>query len=244
MKTILSLVLFVFMFSSASFSQTINSCNPFDCSTIPFTSDSKTFTMPGYPTCPITVYFLRRICNGKEEIEIQTIGYNNPPSPLCSGLVSWLTDPLHSFDNLNLLWSTSRQEIATQLFTAYYASLPSQTKFLVECPNGYKNYDYYTSVCNHYCSYVDAYHGMFQFAQLPCSTTQCCKVEYTVCWNTTTSQMDVVKTTTQTGGTTVCESTAPACPATLPVPGAFVVGTQPSPMTLFDYETSSGNTCE
>lgn len=245
MKTLLFAIILLIC-SSQSFSQTISQCNPGDCPTSAFNSASTTFTMPGFPNCPITIFYLWRNCNGRQEIEIQGLGYNNPVSPFCSSFIAWLYDPLHGFDNQNLLWSTARQKVAEKIFIDLYATLSAPAKFLLQCPNGYLNYDFYTSVCNHYCSYDDSYHGMIVWAQLPCSITHCCQVTYKVCWNATTSQMDVIKTTTQTGGSTNCEITAPACPSTLPVPGAFLVGQVPNPMTYIDlgFSTSCGNTCE
>jgi len=243
MKTILLVIVIIFMHSNASFSQVISDCNPGGCST-PFTSSSTTFTMPGFPGCTITVYFLHRICNGKEEVEIQTIGYNNPPDIGCTSFLTWLYDPLYTVDHVNQLWWTAEEEAAKFLFLGYYNSLPPTSKFLLQCPNGYYNYDFYKSACNHYCGYTDNYHNKLQIVQLACSTSICCKIEYKICWNTTTQQMDVVKTTTRIGGTISCPTTPPVCPSTYPVPGAFLTGQLPDPMESTGFSTPCVAGCE
>jgi len=242
MKTILIIIAFLFVGNITSFSQVISPCNDENC-TDPYHSASKTFYMPCCPNCPITVNYLWHICNGAIEIEIQSIGYNNPVTPFCASLVSWLYDQGSSFDNIKQMYHLAYEEIAKQTFMIEYNSLPANVKYLLECPNGNRKYGFTVASCTHYCGYNDFAAQMSRIVQLSCNATNCCKIEYRICWNTTTQQVDVVRTTTLIG-TPNCPTTPPECPATYPAPGIYTTGQAPPDMIFDGRSTPCGISCE
>lgn len=243
MKNIKLLVIVLALFCSAHQlkAQFENNCDS-ECENPIITSDTVHFKHPLFPTCTIIAnYSVRRCPDGRVEVITTAVGYGSGPE--CSGLALWLQTPGYNFTNHDELWLMAYQAASEKDFKQRYNLLLSVNQgFLLECPNGYENYEMHRAQCVKFCTYNDVVGNMMWYQQITCNSNACCIFKRKICFNTTTQQMEITETRTHSNQGANCTTSTTLCPPTMQIqhPGMVM------PRTVFfdGVETDCSVPCD
>lgn len=201
--TILRLFAIIFIvflsFQNNSFAQTISfPCQDGNCNAV-WGQYSTTVYLPDYPSCPITVKYAKRDCPSGTEYKIVSIGWD-----VYAGGCSTLTQKMYPGGFINSqIDVTFQNKIYRDIFfrfsqldfLGYYNALDDVEKVKFNCGTGtkMKMYKSFEAVCNSklHCGYdfgIDPNgHSVYfwTLTNIPCST-ECCVIEYSYCYDTTT----------------------------------------------------------
>lgn len=125
----------------------------------PWSNDiMRTIAAPNFPLCSLEVCYQTRVCNGQVQYRVIFAKILNDQA--CQGYIQALF-PNGLLGNFNsVLYRQNLQEIYDQLcidiFENAYNQLPSQDKYLYECPNGYYTINRVEGSCTSLCrNYYD-----------------------------------------------------------------------------------------
>lgn len=239
MKTIkfLALIMTLFFTAPRLNAQFENNCDS-DCENPIITSDTVHFKHPLFPTCKIIAsYSVRRCPDGRVEIITRGVGYGSGPE--CSGLAAWLQTAGFEFTNHDELWIMAYRAASEKDFQKRYSLLLSVNQgFLLECPNGYENYEMHRAQCVKFCTYNDAIGQMMWYQQVTCNSNACCIFKRKICFNTTTQQMEITETRTHSNQGANCTSTTTLCPPTMLLSGPGIVAPREIPFDGVETDCS------
>ncbi len=174
------------------------------CENVEWNSYPENFKYPGYPNCTITVMVYYRICNGKTQILIKSIGFYDITNLNggCNELIKWLwpndeweygVQP--NADKLKSLNDYAYQEVILKKMETFIAS---EGKELFDCETGLfresSTYTRYYGFCQSYCmSVLESISSpnedtRIYFSAKNC-TPVCCKEITRFCWDSINNEL-------------------------------------------------------
>lgn len=214
--------------------------------------DSKVIYFPGYSTCPVTVLYQWRICDGKKVFNIYGLGWEYTAANCLSLTNSAFTPAPPGFPNFNPpamlgYFHAAFEQLAKADFQSQYDALGINDKYLLQCPNNTKKYQLDWFYCISCCIYdaTDPIHLTGSYYAIPhaCGSS-CCKIEMTICFDPVTNSMVTNTTRTILGPQGSCQFDPYVCDPYLILPDASINGTGVKQYQYTGYSTSCFQSCE
>ncbi len=200
--------------------------------------------LPCFSQCPITVHWIWRICNGEKEIIIGVMSWKFN-DPICSTLTNYAFPTGFPIGDQFAMEEIIRQcfnQIVLNDFMNEYNTLPSNSKYILECPNNGKKYLSTYSTCNEKCIYASPpnEYGLFSVYYTPRACGQeCCKITRTLCYNKIYNRVDIIEKREKTGYSQPFQCN----PRLDPCPSVIYLDSSPTNTTGIPYNNFGHTDC-
>ncbi len=168
-------------------------CNPGNCS-VSWEHKTRVIYYPGHPDCPVTVSYRQRICGLIIEIRVDGLTYPAGDFPACLDLIEEdrNDDGTTNWAMIRYRLHTAAELLTIDEFAELYQSLPDSLKARFDCDQG--GIKIYRALWGSCIEYSICWQGFESPTPWELTVSECgllcCIQEMSLCWNTTTNQVE------------------------------------------------------